>query len=598
MDGTHGQYAQPSGWQDPGSIWTDARHYELYLALLGLAESFRSQGQPEAAYTCLVAITGLAVPYNINARIHCEIGKLLLRQSSSVDVAKQYLSQAAQPSSALENIKLDAASCLAELCILQGNTQQARNILHGAIEQSQHSPYWQCNFILQLAKVFLHGQDFTVASQIIALGESFSLRHQAQYLNILFQLTRAQLSLRQKQIQTASVLLTEIQTSLSNPALVVSPLQREELRFYQLSLDCLWRLALGKVKSVRPYIQSLQTTLETMGQLRTAASSNPFTFHPLEKFCFVPADIFPALTFALSAQFFGMIGHHDKLDRLFQRSVPYLNSLDALQQTPLQSALRTAMYQQVIPASLTSGRSNQALNEVSQYVTACAKDPKLLAAHKGQIHVLLGLCAMQFGYLEVAESQLNMAYRSSSSNEMLISVNLNLAMLYFRAQRFQDLLVVAQRIRPEVVTTENAGLRCAVAVLQGFVAFIERRGMDAKMLLRNSLQISNEEDLNQLMAVSLMLMAKNCSALGEYHDVVKVAKTAYDLAEKIPDQTIQMSALTSLSEVYGMLGDFASQSSAVAILNRFTQKDNQEMLLVQQSPNLNILQWTEETVSR
>lgn len=56
---------------------------------------------------------------------------------------------------------------------------------------------------------------------------------------------------------------------------------------------------------------------------------------------------------------------------------------------------------------------------------------------------------------------------------MLIFVNLNLAMLYFRAQRFQDLQVVAQRIRPEVVTTENAGLRCAVAVLQGFVAFIE-----------------------------------------------------------------------------------------------------------------------------
>ena len=71
--------------------------------------------------------------------------------------------------------------------------------------------------------------------------------------------------------------------------------------------------------------------------------------------------------------------------------------------------------------------------------------------------------------------------------------------------------------------------------------------MDAKVLLRNSLQISNEEDLNQLMAVSLMLMAKNCSALGEYHDVVKVAKTAYDLAEKIPDHTVQMSALNSLS---------------------------------------------------
>ena len=94
MEGVYGHHLQTSTWQDPGLVWTDTRHYELYLALLGLAESFKSQGQPEATYKCLVAITGLTVPYNVNARMQCEIGKLLLKQSSSLDVAKEYLTKA------------------------------------------------------------------------------------------------------------------------------------------------------------------------------------------------------------------------------------------------------------------------------------------------------------------------------------------------------------------------------------------------------------------------------------------------------------------------------------------------------------------------
>ena len=93
------------------------------------------------------------------------------------------------------------------------------------------------------------------------------------------------------------------------------------------------------------------------------------------------------------------------------------------------------------------------------------------------------------------------------------------------------------------------------------------------MLLRNGLQLSNEEDLNQLMAVSLMLMAKNCAGLGEYHDVTKVAKTAYDLAEKIPDQTLQAAALNSLSGSSTALYPrrFCSWGVIVKIMSMFSQ---------------------------
>ncbi|OQV20591.1 MAU2 chromatid cohesion factor-like protein [Hypsibius exemplaris] len=599
---------QPSWQQDPGALWTDAGQYEMYLALLGLAESLKNQGNGEGCYKCLMGILNLTIPYNVTARIHCEVGKLLLRQTTNQDLAKQYLDSAFQlcqnaaAGSALEDTKLDAASCLAELCEIQGNISQARDILHGAIEQSQHSPYWQCNFIFQLAKVFLQGQDFSVATQILTLGESFSARHQAQYLNLLFQLTRAHVQLRARQYQAAALVLSNIQTQLDSVSQtgIIAPLLREELRFYLLSLEVLCQLGLGRAKSSRQYVLGLQTCSDTVTQLKATSSplspqglSPDSTCHPLEAFTLAPTNLLPALTFALSAQFFGIIGYHDKLDRLGGRTIAYLNGLESIEPSPVQDALRLAMYQNLIPASLTSGRLNQALEEVSQYVALCAKDPKALQTHKNQLHTMLGMCALQFGYYDVAESQLNLAYRLSLTNESTIFVSLNMALLYFRRQRFQEMAAIVQRIRPDITHTDHVGLRCAVVVVQGLLAFVERRGADAKMLLRNGLQLSNEEDLNQLMAVALMLMAKNCAGLNEFHDVVKVAKTAYDLAEKIPDQTLQAAAVTSLSEVYALLGDFPNQSNAVACLQRFSQREHQETTLVRQNPKLNVIQWTE-----
>lgn len=76
---------------------------------------------------------------------------------------------------------------------------------------------------------------------------------------------------------------------------------------------------------------------------------------------------------------------------------------------------------------------------------------------------------------------------------------------------------------------------------------MQRRSDVAKVLFRNGLQISNDEDRNQLMAVSLLLMSRNCTAMGDYQDVVKVARTALDLAEKIPDHGLQCAALHILS---------------------------------------------------
>lgn len=74
--------------------WLDGEQYETYLALLGLAESLRKQGNVEGSYKCLMAILGLQIPFAVSARIHCEVGKLLLRETENTDLAKQFLDKA------------------------------------------------------------------------------------------------------------------------------------------------------------------------------------------------------------------------------------------------------------------------------------------------------------------------------------------------------------------------------------------------------------------------------------------------------------------------------------------------------------------------
>lgn len=55
---------------------------------------------------------------------------------------------------AFDDVKFEAASVLAELYEQQNQTASSKPILRKAIELSQHSVYWHCRLIFQLAVSF------------------------------------------------------------------------------------------------------------------------------------------------------------------------------------------------------------------------------------------------------------------------------------------------------------------------------------------------------------------------------------------------------------------------------------------------------------
>lgn len=56
---------------------------------------------------------------------------------------------------AFDDVKFEAASVLAELYEQQSQSNLSKPILRKAIELSQHSVYWHCRLIFQLAVSYL-----------------------------------------------------------------------------------------------------------------------------------------------------------------------------------------------------------------------------------------------------------------------------------------------------------------------------------------------------------------------------------------------------------------------------------------------------------
>jgi hypothetical protein len=72
---------------------------------------------------------------------------------------------------------------------------------------------------------------------------------------------------------------------------------------------------------------------------------------------------------------------------------------------------------------LVMGNKSLALSEISQACGLCQQQPRLLLAHRPQLHTLLGLYAMSMNCMEAAEAQFTAALRVRSLCEASSSVS-------------------------------------------------------------------------------------------------------------------------------------------------------------------------------
>ncbi|XP_052743879.1 MAU2 chromatid cohesion factor homolog isoform X1 [Bicyclus anynana] len=238
-----------------------------YISLLGLAEHFRTSNPPDikSCIQCLQAVFNFKPPQRVEARTHLQLGNILLTHTKNIDLARTHLEQSwclSQTINGFDDVKFEAASVLAELFEQQGQPTHSKPILRKAIELSQHSVYWHCRLIFQLAQIHATEREYEVASSLLGVGVDYAQISNAAYTRVLFLLSRVMLLLIDKKIQEVLPLLNQAGHLVETWA--GSPHQKEYLKVFYFVLQVCHYLMAGQVKSVKPCLKQLQQSIQTI----------------------------------------------------------------------------------------------------------------------------------------------------------------------------------------------------------------------------------------------------------------------------------------------------------------------------------------------
>ncbi|PSN54061.1 MAU2 chromatid cohesion factor [Blattella germanica] len=535
-----------------------------YLSLLGLAENFRTSSPPniKLCIQCLQAVFNFKPPPRVEARTHLQLGNILLTHTKNIDLARTHLEQAwllSQVINAFDDVKFEAASVLAELYEQQTQSSLSKPILRKAIELSQHSVYWHCRLIFQLALLLIDKK----------FQEVHPLLNQAGHLVDAWQ---------------------------------GSQYQKEYLKVFFLVLQVCHYLMAGQVKSVKPCLKQLQQSIQTIMQPSWPSDESVSGPNVGDMFIWMPKEHLYVLVYLVTVMHSMQAGYMEKAQKYTDKALMQIEKLKSINNVlyvavvdnrPILSVFQLMLLEHIIMCRLVMGNKSLALNEISQACCLCQQQPRLLLTHRPQLHTLLGLYAMSMNCMEAAEAQFTAALRTSQERELWTFANLNLAIVYLRAKREQEFAALLERINPESLPSHSHSLRAAAYYVQGLQSFFQARYNEAKRFLRETLKMANAEDLNRLTSCSLVLLGHIFLSLGNSRESMNMVTPAMQLASKIPDVHVQLWASAILKDLYRMCGDPVRENEAFQMHCNFSQMLLKDHFQASQMTEHNLIHWTE-----
>lgn len=545
-----------------------------YLSLLGLAENFRTSNPPniKLCIQCLQAVFNFKPPPRVEARTHLQLGNILLTHTKNIDLARNHLEQAwllSQMINAFDDVKFEAASVLAELYEQQSQSNLSKPILRKAIELSQHSIYWHCRLIFQLAQIHATERDYELASSLLGVGVDYAHISAASYTRVLFLLSRCMLMLIDKKF-------LEVLPLLNTAGHLVdtwqgSQYQKEYLKVYFLVLQVCHHLMAGQVKSVKPCLKQLQQSIQTIMLPSWPSDEIVSGTNVGDMFIWMPKEHLYVLVYLVTVMHSMQAGYMDKAQKYTEKALMQIEKLKIVDNKPILSVFQLMLLEHIIMCRLVMGNKTLALQEMSQACALCQSHPKLLQSHKPQLHTLLGLYAMSMNCMEAAEAQFTAALKISQERDLWTFANLNLGIVYLRGKREVEFAALLERINPENLPSHSHSLRAAAYYVQGLQSFFQARYNEAKRYLRETLKMANAEDSNRLTSCTLVLLGHIFLSLGNSQESMNMVTPAMQLASKIPDVHVQLWASAILKDLYRMCGDPVRENEAYQMHCNFSQ---------------------------
>ncbi|KPP68020.1 MAU2 chromatid cohesion factor-like, partial [Scleropages formosus] len=519
-----------------------------YLALLGFAEHFRTSSPPKIRLCvhCLQAVFQFKPPQRVEARTHLQLGSV-----------PQF-----------EDVKFEAASLLSELYCQQNLVDSAKPLLRKAIQISQQTPYWHCRLLFQLAQLHTLEKDLVSACDLLGVGAEYARVVGSEYTRALFLLSKGMLLLMERKLQEVHPLLTLCGQIVENWQ--GNPIQKESLRVFFLVLQVTHYLDAGQVKSVKPCLKQLQQCIQTISTLH---DDEILPSNPADLFHWLPKEHMCVLVYLVTVMHSMQAGYLEKAQKYTDKALMQLEKLKMLDCSPILSSFQVILLEHIIMCRLVTGHKATALQE--------------------------GLYCISVNCMDNAEAQFTTALRLTTHQELWTFIVTNLASVYIReGNRHQELYSLLERINPDQsFPVSSHCLRAAAFYIRGLFSFFQGRYNEAKRFLRETLKMSNAEDLNRLTACSLVLLGHIFYVLGNHRESNNMVVPAMQLASKIPDMSVQLWSSALLKDLNKACGNTMDAHEAAQMHQNFSQQLLQDHIAACSLPEHNLISRTRAQLS-
>ncbi|XP_028912380.1 MAU2 chromatid cohesion factor homolog isoform X2 [Ornithorhynchus anatinus] len=540
-----------------------------YLALLGFAEHFRTSSPPKIKLCvhCLQTVFFFKPPRTVEARTHLQLGSVLYHHTKNSEQARTHLEKAwltSQQISQLEDVKFESASLLSEFYCQENSVDAAKPLLRKAIQISQQTPYWHCRLLFQLAQLHTLEKDLVSACDLLGVGAEYARVVGSEYTRALFLLSKGMLLLMERKLQEVHPLLTLCGQIVENWQ--GNPIQKESLRVFFLVLQVTHYLDAGQVKSVKPCLKQLQQCIQAISTLH---DDEILPTNPVDLFHWLPKEHMCVLVYLVTVMHSMQAGYLEKAQKYTDKALMQLEKLKMLDCSPILSSFQVILLEHIIMCRLVTGHKATALQEISQVCQLCQQSPRLFSNHAAQLHTLLGLYCISVNCMDSAEAQFTTALQLTTHQELWTFIVTNLASVYIReGNRHQELYSLLERISPD-------------------------HNFPVRRFLRETLKMSNAEDLNRLTACSLVLLGHIFYVLGNHRESNNMVVPAMQLASKIPDMSVQLWSSALLRDLNKACGNAMDAHEASQLHQNFSQQLLQDHIEACSLPEHNLIMWTD-----
>ncbi|CAH8562973.1 unnamed protein product [Schistosoma mattheei] len=562
---------------------------DCYAALLGLAETFRTMSPPNMrlAVHCLKAILQFKLSVNLEARTHLQLGRLLFHYSKSDEQTKFHLEKArtlgAHLKASDDSIKFEAATLLAEFFERKGKRYEATCILNDAIRLSNNSPYWHCRILLELAQAHIAERDVNSACEILAMGSEYARLHNSDYTNGLFLLSKCMLLLASRQLPEVTVTLTNVSRLIEQ--FKGNMYHREALRVFYLVLHVSFYLISGQAKSAHPILRQLHQSIQQFAAMDEADTTST---NEIERFHWMPREHMVILVYLVTVMQSMQAGMLDRAKRSAEKALIQIEKLSVFDTSPLLTVFHLSLLEHTAMGRLVMGVQTAAAQDIGQAYRICQANPALMYKRLPQLHTLIGLYAMSMNCMNQAENQFKYALRLIAGPQQVTG-----SLVHIRKGN----TVECEALLNEVfscgihVLEGCCCLRAAADYVRAFQAFYENRLTDAKLFLRETVRLGNEEELHRLSASAFITMGQihlNEQNTAEGH---KMISAAIHIANRLPDIGIQLWATALLKGVANLRGDTQEETRWFTEHDRFSKIVIHEHMRAISAPEHSLIEW-------